>query len=88
MAPRRRSWNTGGSGARCCIDRATVDIESPGGSFRVQFEVAPGEQEYVINLNRLWFWNALSRTSPRITAEDGAAQAVMEYRRERGPVLY
>ena len=69
--------------------KVTVNIESPGQLFQVQFDVAPGELEYVVNLNRLWFWNAMSRLSkPRITADDAAVEAVMDYRGERSPVLY
>ena len=86
----------GGDVARCdavlVVKRApalrgklTVDIDS----FRVQFDLAPDHREYVVNLNRLWFWNPLSRRSaPRITTEDAGAEAVMGYRRERRPVLY
>jgi hypothetical protein len=69
--------------------KLTVDIESRGGPFRIQFDVDPKEREYVVNLNRLWFWGPLSRqTTPRITAEDTAAEVVMDYRRERSSVLY
>ena len=67
----------------------TVDFDSPGGPFRVQLTVTPEQREYVINLNRLWFWNPLSKPiMPKITIEDTGAKAVMEYRRERRPVLY
>ena len=69
--------------------KLTVDIEAPGGLFRAQFDVAPEEREYVVNLNRLWFWRLLADSgAPRITAEDAAAEAAMDYRRERSPVLY
>jgi len=70
-------------------NKLAVDVAAPGGSLRIQFDPAPGQQEYVINLNRLWFWNALPKSNPpRLTAADGAAEAVMQYRRERSPVLY
>jgi hypothetical protein len=70
-------------------NKLTVDIEAAGNSFKVLLDVAPDEREYVVNLNRLWFWNSLPKSeTPRIRAEDGAAEAVMSYRRERSPVLY
>jgi hypothetical protein len=68
--------------------KVTVDVDSPGGPFRMQFDVAPEEREYVVNLNRLWFWNMVSKPAPRITAEDAASEAAMDYRSERSPVLY
>lgn len=59
------------------------------GDFQIQFDVIPARREYVINLNRVWFWNSLAKSAPpRITTEDAAASAGMEYRRERGSVLY
>jgi hypothetical protein len=69
--------------------KLTVDIAAPGGRFQAQFDVSPEEREYVVNLDRLWFWKVLAKSgAPRITAEDSAAQAAMDYRRERSPVLY
>jgi len=70
--------------------KSVLDIESAGGPLRVAFDLTPGQRDYVINLNRLWFWGSLSKqtTTPRITAKDSAAQVVMEHRQERGPVLY
>jgi hypothetical protein len=66
--------------------KLTIDIDA---NFHVQFDVRPGKREYVVNLNRLWFWNSLAKsTNPWITTQDPAAQTVMEYRRERRPVLY
>jgi hypothetical protein len=62
--------------------KATIDIES----FRLQFDVTPGQREYVVNLNRLWFWKLLS--APRITPEDPVAQSTVDYRTEPHPVLY
>ena len=65
--------------------KLVVDLDS----FQVQLDLNPKEREYVVNLNRLWFWEPLSKTPPpRITAEDAAASATLEYRRERTPVLY
>ena len=59
------------------------------GEFQIQFDVKPSEREYVVNLNRLWFWGPLAKGAPpRLTTEDAAATAAMEYRRERGAVLY
>jgi len=69
--------------------KAVLDVESTGGPLRVVFDLTPRQHDYVINLNRLWFWAPLSKQPPpRITAKDSAAQVVMEYRQERGPVLY
>jgi hypothetical protein len=75
--------------ARRSPGKLTVNIQAGDGPFQIQFNVSPTQREYVVNLNRLWFWNPLAKTSPpRITTEDAAASAAMEYRRERGPVLY
>jgi hypothetical protein len=49
--------------------------------------VGPGQREYVVNLQRLWIWGAVSGSGARVTAEDGAS-AVVEYRKERGAVLW
>ena len=65
-------------------NKLTVDLAA----FHVQFDVAPNQREYVINLDRLWFWNLLPKsTQPGISAGDGAAEVVINYRRERTPVL-
>jgi len=68
--------------------KVTVDIDASEGRFRVQFDTGRGKREYVVNLNRLWFWNPISKPTPRITAEDAAAEVVTEYRRERKATLY
>jgi hypothetical protein len=69
--------------------KVAVRIDSSAGPFRVQFDVDPAKREYVVNLNRLWFWSPVAKSAaPRITAEDGSAQAIMQYRREPRPVLY
>jgi hypothetical protein len=71
------------------LGKLTVDVQAMDGPFQIQFNVNPRQTEYVVNLNRLWFWNPLAKTSsPRITTEDAAASPAMEYRRERRPVLY
>jgi hypothetical protein len=69
--------------------KATLDIDSSNGTFHLQFDVDPEQREYVINLNRVWFWNPLPKSQPpRISAEDPSAQVVTSYRQERSPVLY
>jgi hypothetical protein len=66
-----------------------VVVQSAGDPFEIQFDVAPGQREYVVNLNRIWFWNALGRSGvPKLAAQDPRAQAFLGYRRERSPVLY
>jgi hypothetical protein len=68
--------------------KLTVDIDDTAGPFKVQFDVAPGEREYVVNLDRLWFWNLLAKSpEPRIAIGPGV-NARVDYRRERSPVLY
>jgi hypothetical protein len=70
-------------------EKLKVTIEtSDHDPFRIELDVAPGEREYVINLNRVWFWEFVSGSGPRVTVEGDAAKAVLEYRRERRPVLY
>jgi hypothetical protein len=67
--------------------KVNVSIQSEAGPFRIGFEVVPEDREYVVNLNRLWFWSAIAK-SARITVEDPAAQASTTWRRERGAVLF
>ena len=67
---------------------AIVDIDSPSGPFRIQFDLTPDDHEYVINLNRMWFWALLSKSPPRAKTEDGAAAAIIGYRIDRASVLY
>jgi hypothetical protein len=66
-----------------------VMVEAAGSPFQVQLDVAPGQREYVVNMNRLWFWNPLARSgTPQIVVEDEHARAFLGYHRERGQVLY
>jgi hypothetical protein len=66
-----------------------VTVESSGNdAFRIELDVAPGEREYVVNLNRVWFWGLVAGAGPRVTVEDDLAETVIELRRERGVVLY
>jgi hypothetical protein len=66
-----------------------VTVESSGNdAFRIELDVAPGEREYVINLNRVWFWGLVAGAGPRVTVEDDLAETVIEFRRERRAVLY
>ena len=69
--------------------KLSVTVESAGASFQIQFDVAPGQREYVVNLNRIWFWDLLARSGmPHIFTEDQHAQTFLGYHRERSPVLY
>ena len=66
-----------------------VTVESSGNDpFRIELDVAPGGREYVVNLNRVWFWGLVAGAGPRVTVEDDLAETVIELRRERGAVLY
>jgi hypothetical protein len=69
--------------------KVTATIPSSDGVYHVQFDVGPDESEYVVNMNRVWFWPLLSKTSlPEITMDDAAALVLVDYRRERSTVLY
>jgi hypothetical protein len=69
--------------------KLSVTIESADHDpFRIQFDVEPGERQYVINLDRVWFWKLLAKSSPHVAVEDDAAEETVEYLREKRPVLY
>ena len=69
--------------------KLSITVESAAGPFQIQLNVAPGQREYVVNLNRIWFWNLLAKSgTPRMITEDERAQAFLGYHRERSPVLY
>jgi hypothetical protein len=67
--------------------KATAEVESADGPFRVQFDVKPQQREYVVNLSRLWFWRGVARGGVPKVRVDGA-EGVVSYRRGRGVVLY
>jgi len=69
--------------------KLNVKVESAAGPFQIQWDVAPGQREYVVNLNRIWFWNVLAKSrTPEIFIQDEHAKAFLGYHRERGRVLY
>jgi hypothetical protein len=57
-------------------------------TFRVELDVDPADRDYVVNLDRLWFWSAVANPLPQITVDDKAAQLSILHRQQRGPVLY
>lgn len=67
--------------------KTSLLIATTAGDFRLQFDLAPGAGEYVVHLERLWFWNVV-QTPARIQPENAGPQARIERRREPRPVLY
>ena len=51
-------------------------------------QLGGGEEEYVVHQERLWFWNLIAPSAPRIVPQDSQAQVRMERRMERQPMLY
>jgi hypothetical protein len=69
--------------------KLSVSIQGTAGEFNIDFDVAPGQRDYVINLNRLWFWKPLVQSgTPDIVTRDARAQTFLGFHRERGAVLY
>lgn len=50
-----------------------VPVEVAGGRYEIRFTAVPGQQEYVVNLDRVWFHGALRRAglAPRLDAVPG-----------------
>jgi hypothetical protein len=69
--------------------KVSVSIQGTAGAFSIEFDAAPGQRDYVINLNRVWFWKPLVKMgTPDILTQDARAQTFLGFHRERGAVLY
>jgi hypothetical protein len=68
--------------------KTSMTIAADTGIWRVDLQVTPEHREYLVNLDRLWFWDRTKKVPVRMWAADGRGQVTMEYRRPRGRVLY
>jgi hypothetical protein len=73
------------------VDRDThVTLETPDGPYVVKFHVTRHESEYMVNLDRLWFWSPehSAMTATVSPALDPGMEAALERRRVDPGVLY
>jgi hypothetical protein len=67
--------------------KAKVALESATGHYEVLFDRDPDHREYVINLERLWFWGMLKRVSgPSIACGETGGECILS--RRRSDALY
>jgi hypothetical protein len=68
--------------------KAAVFLETRAGPMTLQFHLVRGVREYVINLERLWFWGIAGPDSPHVMLPEAGAEVRIERRRRDAAVLY
>jgi hypothetical protein len=67
--------------------KASAVIDSPSGSFRLQFDFVPNRQQYFIDFDRLWF-RTLIGPHPRASVPIAGAEVTQETQLRDDGVLY
>jgi hypothetical protein len=67
-----------------------VEIAAGEQRFRARFLMVPEQQEYVLSLDRLWFWGGLRRAGvqPSLASHDPTVQVSVVRRARRDDILY
>jgi hypothetical protein len=67
-----------------------VPVDSPAGTFAIGLSVVPGQKEYHVRLDRVWFWRALRRAGlePKVGDVPAGVEVEIIRRQRRDDLLY